>query len=164
MRANDGVWCISQAERELLRNEIAVMKLLKHPSIVRLEAVFETRLHMYIVLEKVRPAGACGWGVVDPSWATRRRHLPPLAGAHPLPTPTPLCCRCWWQVHGGELFSRIVGRARFSESEARALMKPLLAAVAYIHSMGIIHRDIKVRQCMSSPWCFVWPANRHAAW
>ena len=50
-----------------------------------------------------------------------------------------------WQVNGGELFSRIVGRARFSESEARALMKPLLAAVDYIHSMGIIHRDIKVR-------------------
>ena len=48
-------------------------------------------------------------------------------------------------MNGGELFSRIVGRARFSESEARALMKPLLAAVAYIHSMGIIHRDIKVR-------------------
>ena len=42
-----------QAERELLRNEIAVMKLLKHPSIVRLEAVYETRQSMFIVLEKV---------------------------------------------------------------------------------------------------------------
>jgi serine/threonine protein kinase len=57
------------------------MKLLRHPSIVRLEAVYETRQSMYIVLEKVT---------------------------------------------GGELFSRIVGRARFSETEARALMKPLL--------------------------------------
>ncbi len=47
-----------QTERELLRNEIAVMKLLKHPSIVRLEAVFETRLNMYIVLEKVTGGGA----------------------------------------------------------------------------------------------------------
>ena len=72
---------------------------MRHPSIVRLEAVYETRQSMYIVLEK---------------------------------------------VNGGELFSRIVGRARFSESEARALMKPLLEAVAYIHSMGIMHRDIKV--------------------
>ena len=92
-----------QAERELLRNEIAVMKLLKHPFIVRLEAVFETRQSMYIVLEK---------------------------------------------VNGGELFSRIVGRARFTESEARELLKPLLQAVAYIHSIGIIHRDIKVRDAI----------------
>ncbi len=48
------------------------------------------------------------------------------------------------RVKGGELFHRIVGRARFSEGEARALITPLLQAIAYIHGMGIIHRDIKV--------------------
>ncbi len=67
-----------------------------------------------------------------------------LLGVLPSPSPLAVLGPCW-QVNGGELFSRIVGRARFSESEARALMKPLLAAVDYIHSMGIIHRDIKVR-------------------
>ncbi len=49
------------------------------------------------------------------------------------------------RVKGGELFHRIVGRARFTEAEARALITPLLQAIAYIHGMGIIHRDIKVR-------------------
>jgi serine/threonine protein kinase len=90
---------VLQTERELLRNEIAVLKLVRHASIVRLEAVFETNHTMYIVLEKV-----CG----------------------------------------GELYSRIVGRQRFSEFEARALAKPLIEAVAFIHAMGVVHRDIKV--------------------
>lgn len=87
-----------QNERELLRTEIAVLKLVKHPHIVRLEDVFETPQTIYIVMERVK---------------------------------------------GGELFHRIVGRPRFTEPEARALVIPLLQAVAYIHGMGIIHRDIK---------------------
>jgi calcium/calmodulin-dependent protein kinase I len=90
--------CLLQNERELLRTEIAVLKLVKHPHIVRLEDVFETPQTIYIVMERVK---------------------------------------------GGELFHRIVGRPRFTEPEARALVIPLLQAVAYIHGMGIIHRDIK---------------------
>jgi hypothetical protein len=57
---------------------IAVMKLLKHPSIVRLEAVFETRLHMYIVLEKVGVLGksVSGFGSLFGSvYRVRDHHL-----------------------------------------------------------------------------------------
>lgn len=36
-------------------------------------------------------------------------------------------------VEGGELFDRIVGRPRFTEAEARGLMRPLVEAVAYLH-------------------------------
>lgn len=34
-----------------LRSEIAVLKLVNHPNIVRMMGVFESRLHIYIVLE-----------------------------------------------------------------------------------------------------------------
>jgi serine/threonine protein kinase len=102
---------VAQTERELLRNEIAVLKLVRHASIVRLEAVFETNHMMYIVLEK---------------------------------------------VSGGELYNRIVGRQRFSEFEARALIKPLIEAVAFIHAMGIVHRDIKVCWLCCAVLPFVW--------
>jgi serine/threonine protein kinase len=89
---------LSESESELLRTEIAVLKLVQHPHIVRLENVYEDGKTMFIVMEL---------------------------------------------LEGGELFNRIVGRARFSESEAKEVIKPLIESVAYLHSLGIVHRDIK---------------------
>jgi Ca2+-binding EF-hand superfamily protein len=40
-------------EKELLRTEIAALKLVNHPNIVCLEGLYETRSHMYIVMEKL---------------------------------------------------------------------------------------------------------------
>ena len=40
-------------EKELLRTEIAALKLVNHPNIVCLEGLYETRTHMYIVMEKL---------------------------------------------------------------------------------------------------------------
>ncbi|MFN3504500.1 MAG: protein kinase domain-containing protein, partial [Allorhizobium sp.] len=87
-----------QVEKELLRTEIAILKLVRHPHIVKLVDVFESRQHIYIVMELLR---------------------------------------------GGELFDRIVGRARFTEEEARQVVRPLLESVDYLHRMGIVHRDLK---------------------
>ncbi|KAG5178661.1 kinase-like domain-containing protein [Tribonema minus] len=38
-------------EKELLRAEIAIMKLVNHPNIIRMEAVYESRRHIFIVME-----------------------------------------------------------------------------------------------------------------
>lgn len=48
-------------------------------------------------------------------------------------------------VSGGELFDRIVEREQFSEAEARFVMSQLFDALSYLHQMGIVHRDLKVR-------------------
>ena len=45
---------MTETDKELLRTEIAVLKLVKHPHIVRLEDVFESRNHVYIVMELVK--------------------------------------------------------------------------------------------------------------
>jgi calcium/calmodulin-dependent protein kinase I len=75
------------------------MKLVHHPNIIRMETVYESRQHIFIVME----------------------------------------------LHsGGELFDRIVGRPRFSENEAFSVIYPLVESVAYLHEMGIVHRDLKV--------------------
>ncbi|KAJ9105775.1 hypothetical protein QFC20_004262 [Naganishia adeliensis] len=44
---------------------------------------------------------------------------------------------------GGELLERLNTRGRFSEDAARRVMRVMLETLAYIHSKGIIHRDIK---------------------
>lgn len=44
---------------------------------------------------------------------------------------------------GGELFDRIVEKENFSELEAAETIRPLVDAVRYCHSMGILHRDLK---------------------
>jgi serine/threonine protein kinase len=48
-------------------------------------------------------------------------------------------------LEGGELFDHIAGKGRLSEEEARAIFKAILDAVAYLHGLGIAHRDLKVR-------------------
>ena len=45
---------------------------------------------------------------------------------------------------GGELFDRVVEKEFYSEKEAAETMRPIIDAVMYCHSLGIIHRDIKV--------------------
>lgn len=44
---------IEPEEKALLRTEIAVLKLVNHPNIIKMEGIYETRSHMYIVMEKL---------------------------------------------------------------------------------------------------------------
>ncbi|KAL4093363.1 hypothetical protein PRIC1_010797 [Phytophthora ramorum] len=89
---------LQPTEKELLRTEIAILKLVRHPNIIQLHDVYEDRQYIFIVTEL---------------------------------------------VSGGELFNRIVGRARYTEAEARLVMRPLLESVNYLHRLGIVHRDLK---------------------
>ena len=40
-------------EKALLRTEIAVLKLVNHPNIIKMEGIYESRTHIYIVMEKL---------------------------------------------------------------------------------------------------------------
>lgn len=47
-------------------------------------------------------------------------------------------------LEGGELFDRVSERKAFKEQDAANAAKQMLLAVNYIHSHGIVHRDIKL--------------------
>ncbi|XP_006143809.1 maternal embryonic leucine zipper kinase isoform X2 [Tupaia chinensis] len=44
---------------------------------------------------------------------------------------------------GGELFDYIISQDRLSEEEARVVFRQIVSAVAYVHSQGYAHRDLK---------------------
>jgi len=44
---------LNDSEREMLRSEIAIMKLLNHPNVVEMKEVFEDKSYVYVVMELV---------------------------------------------------------------------------------------------------------------
>ena len=51
-------------------------------------------------------------------------------------------------ITGGELFDDIVAREFYSEKDASHCIQQILESVSHCHSLGIIHRDIKVCVCV----------------
>lgn len=51
----------------------------------------------------------------------------------------------------GELFKYIVDRGRLSEPEAVVLLKQMLEALKYVHSLGVAHRDLKPENLLLDP-------------
>ena len=45
---------IEKDEKELLRTEIAVLKLVNHPNIIRMEGIYESKQYIYIVMEMLK--------------------------------------------------------------------------------------------------------------
>lgn len=48
------------------------------------------------------------------------------------------------------MFDYIVKKERLEESEARHFFRQLVQAIAYVHSMGFAHRDLKPVSCGGS--------------
>lgn len=49
---------------------------------------------------------------------------------------------------GGELFDYLVERGRLPEEEARRIFGELALAVGHMHSLGIVHRDLKLENIL----------------
>ena len=47
-------------------------------------------------------------------------------------------------MSGGKLFDRVVEKEHYSEKEASDTIRPIVDGIKYCHTLGIVHRDLKV--------------------
>eukprot|EP00192_Tetraselmis_astigmatica_P008215 CAMPEP_0117683954 /NCGR_PEP_ID=MMETSP0804-20121206/20767_1 /TAXON_ID=1074897 /ORGANISM="Tetraselmis astigmatica, Strain CCMP880" /LENGTH=678 /DNA_ID=CAMNT_0005494765 /DNA_START=289 /DNA_END=2326 /DNA_ORIENTATION=- len=47
------------------------------------------------------------------------------------------------RFYGGELYNRVIGHSHFSERQAHHVFRQIAGGVAFLHTQGIAHRDLK---------------------
>jgi hypothetical protein len=52
------------------------------------------------------------------------------------------------RLTGGNLIDRIIQRGSFAETDAREVIRSLINTVSYLHSKGVMHRDIKLENLL----------------
>ncbi|XP_045552520.1 caM kinase-like vesicle-associated protein [Salmo salar] len=89
--------------RKAAKNEILILKMVKHPNILQLIDTFETRKEYFIIQELAT---------------------------------------------GGDVFDWILDQGNYTERDASNVIKQVLEAVSYLHSLNIVHRNLKLENLM----------------
>lgn len=56
-----------------------------------------------------------------------------------------LLCVIECRATGGDVFDWILDQGNYTERDASNVIRQVLEAVAYLHSLNIVHRNLKVR-------------------
>ncbi|NXU21280.1 CAMKV protein, partial [Pardalotus punctatus] len=104
--------------RKAAKNEIIILKMVKHPNILQLVDVYITRKEYFIFLELAT---------------------------------------------GREVFDWILDQGYYSEKDTSNVIRQVLEAVAYLHSLKIVHRNLKVGgRGWEHPWVLPCPLYWHS--
>ncbi|KAL0599889.1 CaM kinase-like vesicle-associated protein [Plecturocebus cupreus] len=121
--------------RKAAKNEIGILKMVKHPNILQLVDVFVTRKEYFIFLELslclAQPAAWC-------------RQLTQVLLPHPRFRPRQAQGLVSLRATGREVFDWILDQGYYSERDTSNVVRQVLEAVAYLHSLKIVHRNLKL--------------------
>ena len=51
-------------------------------------------------------------------------------------------------IQAGDMFDYVENLDEYTEADARSVMKNLLSALAYLHSIHVVHRDVKLENLL----------------
>jgi serine/threonine protein kinase len=124
--------------------------LVDHPSVCRLyEAVYsyeavayEHRLSERETMQapKVGSIGNISSGTGSVHGEAGEGAVSPVP---PPPAPAGTVSLVMELIEGGDLFDRVSAKKRFGEDEASLIMAEILDVLGYLHSLGVVHRDVK---------------------
>ncbi|RDX78578.1 CBL-interacting serine/threonine-protein kinase 8 [Mucuna pruriens] len=114
MKVLDRSTIIKHKMVDQIKREISIMKLVRHPYVVRLHEARHNFFTLYISLLSIFVL------------ASRTKIYIILEF-----------------ITGGELFDKIIHHGRLSEAESRRYFQQLIDGVDYCHSKGVYHRDLK---------------------
>ena len=121
------------ARRDFIANERNILAFTDNPFVVKLYYSFQSANNLYMVMEFL-PGGDC---------FSLLRNLVVFPEVPPRPIPPLYCCivRC---VACAGLTQRA------AQNLARHYVAELVHALGYLHTNGIVHRDLKVRELQTT--------------
>ncbi|CAJ0928676.1 unnamed protein product, partial [Ranitomeya imitator] len=109
--------------RKAAKNEINILKMVKHHNILQLIDVFETKKRIFH-LHGAGSKSAVSWLKIDALWDSAAR------------------------ASGREVFDWILDQGYYSEKDTSNVIRQVLEAVAYLHSLCIVHRNLKLENLL----------------